>query len=156
MQCVIKINSKSNFKWTTPLKQMVTKLENFIVYNSGSRSGDFSCKTRRALANTLWERLVYNSLANTGEFVGSHQVVTLMSRHISPFKLFSVKHFLKQKLSSDWGDYELTLVFFWLRAASLRSWGLPWVKRMSPLGSVVRKSKEMDPIRLVFHLGRLI
>lgn len=49
---------------------MVTKLENFIVYNSGSRSGDFSCKTKRALANTLWEPLVYNSLANTGEFVG--------------------------------------------------------------------------------------
>lgn len=49
---------------------MVTKQENFIVYNSGSRSGDFSCKTKRALANTLWERLVYNSLANTGEFVG--------------------------------------------------------------------------------------
>lgn len=49
---------------------MVTKLENFIVYNSGSRSGDFSYKTKRALANTLWERLVYNSLANTGEFVG--------------------------------------------------------------------------------------
>lgn len=49
---------------------MVTKLENFIVYNSGSRSGDFYCKTKRALANTLWERLVYNSLANTGEFVG--------------------------------------------------------------------------------------
>lgn len=49
---------------------MVTKLENVIVYNSGSQSGDFSCKTKRALANTLWEPLVYNSLANTGEFVG--------------------------------------------------------------------------------------
>lgn len=52
--------------------------------------------------------------------------------------------------------HDATLAFFWLRVASLRSCGFPWVKRIRPLGSVVRKSKEMDPMRLVFHLGRLM
>lgn len=46
-----------------------------------------------------------------------------------------------------------TLLFFW-PFASLLSWGLPWVKRISPLGSEVRKSKEMEPTRLVFHFGK--
>lgn len=48
-----------------------------------------------------------------------------------------------------------TFVFFWLRASFL-SCCFPWVKRISPFGSVVRKSKEMEPTRLVFHLGRLM
>lgn len=60
------------------------------------------------------------------------------------------------KIGHYFRSYELTLVFFWLRAVSLRSCRFPWVKRMSPFGSVVRKSKEIDPIRLVFHLGRLM
>lgn len=34
--------------------------------------------------------------------------------------------------------------------------GLPWLKRRRPLGSVVRKSKEMEPVFLAFHLLRVI
>ncbi len=34
--------------------------------------------------------------------------------------------------------------------------GFPWLKRRSPLGSVVRKSKEIEPVFLVSHLGSVM
>lgn len=52
------------------------------------------------------------------------------------------------------------------KKSTLRDWGLlesfgcclglPWLKRRRPLGSVVRKSKEMEPVFFAFHLLRMI